>query len=120
MPKRKCSSTDEVFAKNLLNCRKRCDLTQQQVADLLNINRTTYTKYETGVSEPSFEILRQLAILYDVEITKLFDENYINKNVITGHLLSKEEHELLLTYRLLFPEEQNQIFNLTKKLHKSH
>ena len=48
------------FALRLKQHRELCRLTQQQVADILNINRTTYTKYETGVSEPSHEVLRKI------------------------------------------------------------
>lgn len=38
--------------------------TQQQVADALGIDRTTYAKYETGTNEPSLAVLRQLAAYY--------------------------------------------------------
>lgn len=46
---------------NLLKIyRKNSLLTQQQVADALNINRTTYTYYETGKTEPSIDTLHKL------------------------------------------------------------
>lgn len=58
------------FALRLKQHRELCRLTQQQVADILNINRTTYTKYETGVSEPSHEVLRKL-FLFSARIITL-------------------------------------------------
>lgn len=62
MPKRKCSNVDVSFGANIAAYRKMCGFTQQQVADMLNLNRTTYTKYETGVSEPSIEIMKKSPI----------------------------------------------------------
>lgn len=41
-------------------------LTQKEVADLLGVDRTTYVKYETGKSEPTFETLRRLADYFEV------------------------------------------------------
>lgn len=40
--------------------------TQQFVADHLGIDRTTYAKYESGASEPNFEMLANLTRLFDV------------------------------------------------------
>ena len=34
---------------------------------MLNLNRSTYTKYETSVSEPSLEILLKIADIFGVE-----------------------------------------------------
>ena len=48
---------------NLLKIyRKNSLLTQQQVADALNINRTTYTYYETGKTEPSIDTLSRFSV----------------------------------------------------------
>lgn len=41
--------------------------TQQQVADMLGVDRTTYAKYESGASEPNFEILKKLSQIYHVQ-----------------------------------------------------
>lgn len=45
--------------------------TQQHVADLLFINRGTYSSYETGVRTMSPEILIKLAEIYQVSIDYL-------------------------------------------------
>lgn len=75
MPKRKISSIDASFGRNLVFFRKLTGMTQQQIADRLNINRTTYTKYETGASEPSIEMLKRIAELLDVDVNALvYDE----------------------------------------------
>lgn len=39
---------------------------QSEVAALLHMDRSTYSYYETGVSQPSLSTLMKLAMLYDV------------------------------------------------------
>jgi len=47
-------------------------LTQQQIADLVHINRVTYTNWEKGKREPSFVNLVNLADLLEVSLDWLF------------------------------------------------
>lgn len=39
---------------------------QKDIADYLGVDRTTYSKYETGDSDPSSEMLSKLADFFDV------------------------------------------------------
>ena len=50
----------------LKDLREDHDYTQQQLADMLFINRRTYSSYETGVAGLPVEILSKLADIYDV------------------------------------------------------
>lgn len=50
------------------------NLSQQDIADRLSINRTTYTKWELGVSEPSLTMLLKLAEIYDVDCNRLLEK----------------------------------------------
>lgn len=47
------------------------DWTQQQVADLLFINRRTYSAYENGVNTISPELLIRLAEIYETSVDYL-------------------------------------------------
>ena len=88
MPKRKIGSVDENLGRNLIFFRKLAGLTQQQVADRLNLNRTTYTKYETGASEPSIEILKALAAILEVDASLLLTDEMdpdLVEDVIEGY-----------------------------------
>lgn len=51
--------------------RKAKGVLQKDVAAYLGINRTTYVKYETGVSEPDNETLKKIADYYGVSIDHL-------------------------------------------------
>ncbi len=59
------------FGINLRTLRVQKNLSQQDIADRLSINRTTYTKWELGVSEPSLTMLLKLAEIYDVDCNRL-------------------------------------------------
>ncbi len=53
------------------NLREDADLTQQQMADLLFINRRTYSSYETGVRMISSEMLSKIADIFDTSVDYL-------------------------------------------------
>jgi len=57
--------------KRIRNLREDRDWTQQYVADLLFINRRTYSAYENGVNAMSPEILIRLSRIYDTSIDYL-------------------------------------------------
>lgn len=52
--------------------RKAANLTQTQVAEILNIDRTTVTKWETGRVSPRVDMLPRLAALYKCSIGDLY------------------------------------------------
>jgi transcriptional regulator with XRE-family HTH domain len=59
-----CLSMD--YGERLKILRMRKKLSQQDVADRLNINRSTYARYELGQTQPDFETLEKLADFFDV------------------------------------------------------
>lgn len=46
-------------------------LTQQELADKLNLSRVRYNNYETGKRNPDYEVLQLIANFYDVSIDYL-------------------------------------------------
>jgi transcriptional regulator with XRE-family HTH domain len=60
-----------LFKSNLLYLRKKNKVTQDDMAHKLSLGRTTITNYEKGISEPSFDILIQIAKILDVTIDDL-------------------------------------------------
>ena len=47
------------------------DFKQQYIASILNIDRTTYSKYELGSLEPPIPILKELAKFYNTSVDYL-------------------------------------------------
>lgn len=56
---------------NLQNLRKEKNILQKEMADILGINRVTYTNYELGKREPDIETLIKIANFFDVTIDEL-------------------------------------------------
>lgn len=56
-------------------------LTQQSLADELNLSRATYARYETGDNEPDIDTLRRLAKLYKISIEYLITGEEFSGNV---------------------------------------
>ena len=63
----------ENFAKNLKEERKVKNLTQKQVAEMINIKTQSYQAYESGVSLPTVENLLKLAKVLDLSLEDLFN-----------------------------------------------
>ena len=59
--------------KKLLELRKAKNLTQQQVADMLEVSRQAYANYETGNRRPDPDTLKRLATIYDVSIDYILE-----------------------------------------------
>ena len=60
-----------MLSQRLKAARKACKLTQSQVAEILGIDRSAYTYYETGKTSPSFANLLRLASVFKVEASWL-------------------------------------------------
>lgn len=58
-------------SRRLKKAREESGLTQKEVADKLELKKTTLSGYENGKSEPSMETLVQLANLYGVSLDYL-------------------------------------------------
>ena len=59
------------FAKNLKEERLALSLTQQQMADILKIAQTSYSRYELGIRQPDLDLLVKIADIFDMSIDLL-------------------------------------------------
>lgn len=71
----------------LIQKRKRKKLTQQQIADMLEISRSTYSAYETGQIDPPLKIATKIKEILSYKN----DDIFLNENVSkTDKLISEE------------------------------
>jgi len=54
------------FSLTLRQCRENAGLTQKQVAEALNMERSTYAYYETGTTHPSGSMIMKLARIFNI------------------------------------------------------
>ncbi|EAC7752515.1 XRE family transcriptional regulator [Listeria monocytogenes] len=65
--------------RNIRSIREDNDITQQQMAKLLNVSQNTYSQYETGKIEWTATTLINIADYFDVSVDYLLDRKK-NKN----------------------------------------
>ncbi|EAC2635061.1 helix-turn-helix transcriptional regulator [Listeria monocytogenes] len=65
--------------RNIRSIREDNDITQQQMANLLNVSQNTYSQYETGKIEWTATALIKIADYFDVSVDYLLDRKK-NKN----------------------------------------
>ena len=58
-------------AERLRTIRMQHGYTQKDIADLANINQTTYSGYENKISQPTVAVLTRIADVYDVSLDYL-------------------------------------------------
>lgn len=57
---------DKIKELRIKNC-----MTQDQLAERLNVSRQTVSKYELGINEPSIEVLKEMCVIFDCKIDDL-------------------------------------------------
>ena len=103
-----------MFCDNLVSLRKLHDLSQEELADRLQVSRQTLSKYETGESLPDIERCKQLAEIFGVSLDDLV--NY--DTAATGlNVPPKGRHAFgLVTVRdkgqIVIPAKARKIFNI--------
>lgn len=112
---------------NLLKIyRKNSLLTQQQVADALNIHRTTYTYYENGITEPSIDTLHKLIKILGISYDDILPshKNYLTvselyfKSDNTLFNLTQAEQNVVLYFRTLSDKDKVQFLNILQNQNK--
>ncbi|MGY2287923.1 helix-turn-helix domain-containing protein [Pseudomonas gingeri] len=64
------------FTERFLRLRKQHSLTQQQMADTVGIHITQVKRYESGEAQPLLEVLKKVAVAFNVSTDWLmFEEN---------------------------------------------
>ena len=86
------------FGDNLKYYRSLLGLTQQQVADSLEIQKATYSGYETGRREPDVEKIKALAELFGVSGDDLLGTKFSDK---ARSNITQDEFRHLKKYRRL-------------------
>lgn len=83
--------------------RKKKQLTQEQLADLLNVSNKTVSKWERGLSYPDILLIPNLVKILDISINELFDTQDIKEEAIIEYdnsLTIKYKQSVLLSILL--------------------
>ncbi len=106
-------------------------LTQRQVAAALGIDRSTYTYYETGRSNPNLDILSKVCSIYRIDISCLLNSEETYQTVgdssvnsspsdkietttddssqLSLNQLTRDEQNLILKFRLYTKKQREEL-----------
>lgn len=87
------------FAQRVKSLRKQSDMTQEEVADRLNVTKQTISQYERGLRRPDMESLEEISELFNVSTDYL-----LGKSDITIQIVDEEDLAILRDkqFRLLY------------------
>ena len=79
-----------MFAENLIQLRKLHQMSQEELADRIQVSRQTLSKYETGESLPDIEKCKALADVFGITVDDLI--NYEKKDGLGLEVPPKGKH----------------------------
>lgn len=99
-----------MFTDNLKFLRKERNISQQEIADYLNITRQAYNNYENGKREPDYEILLKLGEYFEVTVDDLLNSN----------IMDTDENLIILNRnaKKMTPEQRKQLIEMAKIMFK--
>lgn len=109
--KYKDMETSNIFAKK----RKELRLRQSDVANMLNIDRSTISKWETGNAFPDISLLPKLADLYNVSIDYLLgrEAEFDGLNIVQPLL---QKTEIQIAYDAMNERQQDKVLSYARGL----
>ena len=111
------------LGQKLKEIRKKIGLSQEQLAEIINVSRQAITKWETDAGLPDTENLKELSRIFEISIDYLLEmtsipdkiDDYIKKDVTERVIqqpklnLSSNEQSLIMKFRKLPTRIQDKI-----------
>lgn len=69
------------IGKKLLDARKKANLSQEEIAEKLNITRQTVSKWESNETVPNINQVKLLAKIYKISLEELLNYNKIDEKI---------------------------------------
>ena len=126
------SSDDKCLIESVKICiksfREENGFTQDQLAKIIGVSRTTYTKWESGDTLPNIIQLSKLAAIYGVDLDRFlkaevnlrvaspdyedeYGDNYVSE-------LNDEERYFLANFRLLNRNDKNKLLDYIESINE--
>ncbi|MBW1692526.1 MAG: helix-turn-helix transcriptional regulator [Deltaproteobacteria bacterium] len=89
------NSVEKLIGARIARMRKEREITQEQLAELVDVATETISRLERGVSMPSLKILEKISYALHISLKDLFDFEYPQKPKGTAF---EQENEKLIAY----------------------
>lgn len=84
------------FSEKLLTLRKANDLTQEQLAEKLDVSRQSISKWESGQATPELEKIVALSVVFNVTTDYLLKSSEIDDLSVKTEILEKQQQMMLI------------------------
>lgn len=84
------------FSEKLLTLRKAKGLTQEQLAEQLDVSRQSVSKWESGQASPELEKIAALSTIFDVTTDYLLKSSEIDDLSVKTEMLEKQQQSMLI------------------------
>lgn len=84
------------FSEKLLTLRKAKDLTQEQLAEKLDVSRQSISKWESAQASPDLEKIVALSAVFDVTTDYLLKSSEIDDLSVKTEMLEKQQQAILV------------------------
>lgn len=93
------------FSEKLLTLRKANELTQEQLAEKLDVSRQSVSKWESGQASPELEKIIAMSAIFDVTTDYLLKSSEIDDLSVKTEMLEKQQQMMIVR-----EQRQKQIF----------
>lgn len=107
------------LSQKLKSLRTEHNMTQRELAEKMNVARTTITGYETKSRQPSFEKLTVLAEIFNVSVDYLINDNDHNITPPIIQNIYREQtidRRVLAIYKRLSPSSKEEVLRYVQLL----
>lgn len=84
------------FSEKLLTLRKANNLTQEQLAEKLDVSRQSVSKWESGQATPELDKIVALSAIFDVTTDYLLKSSEIDDLSVKTDILEKQQQQMLV------------------------
>lgn len=84
------------FSEKLLTLRKAKGMTQEQLAEKLDVSRQSVSKWESGQAVPELEKIAALSAIFDVTTDYLLKSSEIDDLFVKIEMLEKQQQQMLV------------------------
>ncbi|MDE7178171.1 MAG: helix-turn-helix domain-containing protein [Lachnospiraceae bacterium] len=84
------------FSEKLLTLRKANDLTQEQLAEKLDVSRQSISKWESGQATPDLDKIVAISAIFDVTTDYLLKSSEIDDLSVKTEMLEKQQQMMLV------------------------
>ena len=112
------------FAERIRALRKQSDMTQEEVADRLNVTKQTISQYERGLRRPDMESLEEISEFFNVSTDYLLGKSDITIQIVDEEdlaiLRDKQFRRLFAYYSALTPDGMKKLAEYIEDLNPKY